>query len=70
MGISDGDEVVIKSRRGAIQIPAKISKIAKGQIFVPFHYGYWDRAKGSAAAAANELTFGIHGTSSPMTYSY
>jgi ferredoxin-nitrate reductase len=57
-GIKDGDEAIIKSRRGAIQVPVKISKIAKGQIFVPFHYGYWDKEKGSRASAANELTFG------------
>jgi ferredoxin-nitrate reductase len=59
-GIKDGDEVIVRSRRGAIQVPATISKIAKGQIFVPFHYGYWDKAKGSAASAANELTFGTY----------
>ena len=57
-GIGDGDEVVITSRRGAIQVPMKISKIAKGQVFVPFHYGYWDKGKGSRASAVNELTFG------------
>lgn len=51
--------LVIKSRRGAIQMPGTLSKIAKGQIFIPFHYGYWDKAKGTAASAANELTFGI-----------
>lgn len=39
-------------------MPVILTKIAKGQIFVPFHYGYFDKAKGSAAAAANELTFG------------
>jgi ferredoxin-nitrate reductase len=39
-GIKDGDEVLIKSQRGAIQVPATISKIAKDQIFIPFYYGY------------------------------
>jgi ferredoxin-nitrate reductase len=57
-GIKDGDEVLIESRSGALQVPATISKITKGQIFIPFHYGYWDKAKGSTASAANELAFG------------
>jgi len=64
-GIKDGDEVLIKSRRGAIQVPATISKIAKDQIFIPFYYGYWDKAKGSAASAANELAFGTSNPDSP-----
>lgn len=58
-GIKDGDEVIVQSRRGLIQVSATISKIVKGQIFVPFHFGYWDIATGSAASAANELTFGM-----------
>jgi predicted molibdopterin-dependent oxidoreductase YjgC len=53
-----GIKGLIKIRRGAIQVPATISKIVKGQIFIPFHYGYWDKANGSTASAANELTFG------------
>lgn len=57
-GIKDGDQVVVKSRRGVIQVPVTIAKIARGQIFIPFHYGYWDKEKGTAASAANELTFG------------
>jgi hypothetical protein len=61
----DGDEVVIKNRRGAIQVPATVSKIANRQNFIPFYYGYWDKAEGSAASAANELTFGIYKSSLP-----
>jgi ferredoxin-nitrate reductase len=58
LGIKDGDEVIIKSRRGEVQMPVIITKIAQGQTFIPFHYGYFDKVKGSAATAANELTFG------------
>lgn len=56
-GIKDGEDVVVQSRRGQVELPAKISKIAKGQTFVPFHYGYWD-APDDRARAANELTQG------------
>ena len=31
--------------RGAIEVPARISGIREGVVFVPFHYGYWDRAR-------------------------
>lgn len=58
-GVKDGDEAVVKSRRGSVQIPVCIGKIAKGQAFMPFHYGYWD-ALGGKARAANELTRGKH----------
>jgi predicted molibdopterin-dependent oxidoreductase YjgC len=65
----DGNEVVIKSQRGAIQVPATVSKIANRQIFIPFYYDYWDKADGSAASAANELTFGIYKSSLPYDIS-
>lgn len=56
-GIQDGEDVVIRSRRGVVQIPAKISRIGKGRVFIPFHYGYFDDIDGKARAA-NELTIG------------
>lgn len=47
-GISDGDIVKITSRRGSINITAKISdRPAKGMVFIPFHF---------KEAAANMLT--------------
>lgn len=47
-GISDGDMVYIKSRRGKIKAPARVTeKIKQGVVFVPFHF---------AEAAANYLT--------------
>lgn len=53
-GISEGDMVHVESRRGEIYAPAVIGNIIQGLIFVPFHYGYWD--KPGRLRAANELT--------------
>ncbi|HLP74999.1 MAG TPA: molybdopterin dinucleotide binding domain-containing protein, partial [Bacteroidales bacterium] len=53
-GIMEGDMVHVESRRGEIFAPAVIGNIVKGLIFVPFHYGYWD--KPGRLRAANELT--------------
>ena len=48
LGVSDGDDVTLKTRRGKITTKAKVdSKIKKGVVFVPFHY---------ADAPANRLT--------------
>lgn len=57
LGIGEGDQVAIGSRRGSVQVQATIRKIAKGQVFLPFHYGYFD-APNDIARAANELTQG------------
>jgi anaerobic selenocysteine-containing dehydrogenase len=54
MGIQEGDVLVVSTRRGRITVPAKIGGIIPGHVFVPFHYGYWD--KPGHARAANELT--------------
>lgn len=61
LGIEEGDVVRVSSARGAMRGPVRISGIRRGVVFVPFHYGYWDRAGGSGPAggggtAANELT--------------
>lgn len=53
-GIKDGEDVIVSSRRGKIQVPARVGEIEPGQVFIPFHYGYWDDAE--KARAANELT--------------
>ena len=46
--LEDGDRVKVASRRGEIEVRAKISeKAVEGTVFLPFHY---------AAAAANRLT--------------
>jgi anaerobic selenocysteine-containing dehydrogenase len=54
LGLSTGDWVRVESRRGSIKVRARIGDILPGEVFVPFHYGYWDQAEG--ARAANELT--------------
>lgn len=56
-GVKDGEDVVVRSRRGMVEMPVSIGKIAKGQVFIPFHYGYWD-APDDRSRAANELTQG------------
>jgi len=48
MAIKDGERVKVSSRRGEIQIKAKISrKVNRGVVFIPFHF---------AETAANVLT--------------
>jgi formate dehydrogenase major subunit/formate dehydrogenase alpha subunit len=48
MGIADGDQVTIASRRGQIEARVRVSRMAvDGTVFIPFHF---------AAAAANKLT--------------
>lgn len=40
MGILEGDEVVVQSRRGAIRIRARITqKVPRSVLFIPFHFG-------------------------------
>jgi formate dehydrogenase alpha subunit len=47
-GVSSGDKVAVATRRGRIETTALVSeRVAKGSIFVPFHF---------AEAAANRLT--------------
>lgn len=53
--VKTGDMVVIKSRRGEVEMKVKVGKISQGQAFIPFHFGYWD-TKDGRARAANELT--------------
>lgn len=48
IGLEDGERVRVASRRGEIELAARItSRIHPGVVFIPFHY---------AEAAANELT--------------
>jgi ferredoxin-nitrate reductase len=57
--IHEGDLVRVESRRGSIDVPARITAIRQGVVFAPFHYGYFDDPGGSpngARHAANELT--------------
>jgi anaerobic selenocysteine-containing dehydrogenase len=41
------------SRRGIVELAARVVDIAPGHLFMPFHYGEWD---GGGARAGNELT--------------
>ncbi len=48
LGIEDGETVRVESRRGAIELEAKVEeRVEPGVLFIPFHF--WE-------AAANELT--------------
>ena len=53
-GLKEGDMVEVSSRRGKVVQPVKIGNIIPGHVFIPFHYGYWDRP--GRSRAANELT--------------
>jgi ferredoxin-nitrate reductase len=58
-GLSDGDLVEVRSRRGRIVAPLRVTGIQPGTVFAPFHYGYWDAPPGDEErrpTAANELT--------------
>jgi formate dehydrogenase alpha subunit len=40
LGIADGDEVVVQSRRGAIRIRTRVTgKVPPSVLFIPFHFG-------------------------------
>lgn len=54
LGIQDGDWVRVSSRRGAVEQRARLGDIGSGQVFIPFHFGYWDAP--GRMRAANELT--------------
>ena len=48
LGIRDGDRVKVSSRRGSVELEARVTeRVGKGVIFIPFHF---------AEAAANLLT--------------
>ena len=56
LGILEGDLVRLESPRGALEARARTSAVREGVVFVPFHYGYWDRPGDAPPCAANELT--------------
>ncbi|WP_245923737.1 molybdopterin oxidoreductase family protein [Paractinoplanes atraurantiacus] len=47
LGVAEGDQVSVTSPRGEIVVPARLTGVRPGTVFVPFHYGQ---------QAANELT--------------
>jgi anaerobic selenocysteine-containing dehydrogenase len=57
LGVTEGDVVEVRTPRGAVTAPARITGIRAGVVFLPFHYGYWDWASADGHhRAANELT--------------
>ena len=56
LGIAEGDVVDVIAARGRVRGPARITGAREGVVFVPFHYGYWDRPNGDHDRAANEIT--------------
>jgi ferredoxin-nitrate reductase len=54
LGIEEHDLVEVRSRRGAIRVPARLTGIEPGVVFIPFHYGR--TSSPDAPTAANELT--------------
>ncbi len=56
LGIKEGEQLEVASRRGTVRGPARIGAILPGHVFVPFHYGYWDKQDNDHQRAANELT--------------
>jgi anaerobic selenocysteine-containing dehydrogenase len=59
LGISEGDVTEVSSPRGSVRARARVSGIREGVVFLPFHYGYWDRGShqpDGEGRAANELT--------------
>lgn len=55
-GVSDGEYVVVRSKRGALEMKCRVGRMTRpGHVFMPFHFGYWDTTDGRARAA-NELT--------------
>jgi anaerobic selenocysteine-containing dehydrogenase len=58
-GVAEGDVVRVVAPRGSVEGPARVCDIRPGVVFVPFHYGYWDRdgaGPGDHERAANEVT--------------
>lgn len=54
--IAEGDPVEVRTPRGCVAAPARVSDIREGVLFIPFHYGYWDVDDDGHHRAANELT--------------
>jgi len=56
LDLAEGDLVRVESPRGAIEACVRISGVREGVVFVPFHYGWWDRDGDSAPRTANTMT--------------
>ncbi|MET0190271.1 MAG: molybdopterin oxidoreductase family protein [Pseudonocardia sediminis] len=58
LGVGEGDRVRVETRRGAVEVPARVGRGRDGVVFLPFHYGWWDDGDGRTPTghAANETT--------------
>ena len=56
LGVSDGDLVEVRSRRGHAIVVARLGGIEPGVAFMPFHYGDEGDGSGGRPTAANRLT--------------
>jgi ferredoxin-nitrate reductase len=54
LGVATGELVRVRTARGAVEAPVRVTRIRPGHVFVPFHYGHWDAP--GRVRAANELT--------------
>ncbi len=54
LDLREGDYVHVASRRGIVEVRVRLTDIKPGNLFIPFHYGYWDDP--GHPRAANELT--------------
>jgi len=54
LGIAEGDVVEVRSRRGCVSAPVRLTGIEPGVVFMPFHYG--DDGDDDQPTAANRLT--------------
>jgi anaerobic selenocysteine-containing dehydrogenase len=54
LGVSEGDLVEVRSRRGRVVVPARLGGIEPGVVFIPFHYG--DDGDDVQPTSANRLT--------------
>src|SRR4051812_15024626 len=54
--LAAGDLAEVASPRGSIRARVRVDGIREGVVFVPFHYGWWDRSGSEESRAANELT--------------
>ena len=56
--VEDGDRVRVTSRRGSIELPAKVgSRVDTGVLFIPFHF--WEAAANVLTNPATDPTAGI-----------
>jgi anaerobic selenocysteine-containing dehydrogenase len=56
LGVSEGELVEVRSRRGHVVVPVVLSGIEPGVVFIPFHYGDEGDGTGEPPTAANRLT--------------